>query len=111
MHPPQSASKGGWRASASTYQVPRIPSEGVLTNAVSIEGQYANYLRIGSNAVEFVLDFGQQVAGDSSPEIVIRVFTTPTLAKEFLRVLQESVDSYEAVHGPIRSREGSDDGS
>jgi hypothetical protein len=77
---------------------------------VSIEGQYANYLRIGSNAVEFVLDFGQQVAGDSPPEIVIRVFTTPALAKEFLRVLQESVDSYEAMRGPIQARGSWDEG-
>jgi hypothetical protein len=68
---------------------------------VSIEGRYANYLRVGNNAVEFVLDFGQQVADDTTPEVVIRVFTTPVSVKEFLRVLGESVSSYEAAFGPI----------
>ena len=75
-----------------------------------IEGQYANYLRIGSNAVEFIFDFGQQVEGDASTEIVVRIFTTPTVAREFLRVLRESVGNYEAAYGPIAPPSGSEEG-
>ena len=81
-----------------------------MTSAVTIEGRYANYLRVGNNAVEFVLDFGQQVADDTTPEVVIRVFTTPVFVKEFLRVLEESVSSYQETFGPIESPRISEEG-
>ena len=70
---------------------------------MSIEGRYANCLRIGNNAVEFVLDFGQQVVGAAAPDVVMRVFTTPVSVKEFLHVLEESVSNYEATFGSIES--------
>lgn len=74
-----------------------------------IEGQYANYLKVGSNAVEFVLDFGQHVEG-VPPEIVIRVFTSPSMAKEFLHVLTDSVAHWESVHGRVPAPRTSDEG-
>jgi hypothetical protein len=68
---------------------------------VPIEGRYANYFEVGSNAVEFMLDFGQYVAGNPARQVVVRIFTNPCYAKEFLQVLQRSVESYEAIHGDI----------
>ena len=77
--------------------------------SVPIEGRYANYLKIGSNAVEFVFDFGQHVEGEPT-EIVIRVFTTPSIAEEFLRVLTDAVAGWESVYGPVPPSGASDEG-
>jgi hypothetical protein len=68
---------------------------------VAIEGRYANYLKVGSNAVEFVLDFGQYVESSPAPETIVRIFTSPTYAREFLGVLRQAVENFETRYGPI----------
>jgi hypothetical protein len=76
--------------------------------SVAIEGRYANYLEVGSNAVEFMLDFGQYV--ESGPaETIVRIFTSPAYAREFLAVLRQAVENYEARYGSVlRSPDGDD---
>lgn len=65
-----------------------------------VEGRYANYLQVGHNALEFVLDFGQLFKEDSAL-IHSRVITHPHYAKIFLNLLADSVAEYEGEFGQI----------
>ena len=66
-----------------------------------IEGKYANYFQIGHNAFEFLLDFGQLYSDGRQEQIHSRIVTGPSYAKEFLELLEESVEQYEQTFGPI----------
>ena len=59
------------------------------------EGQYANYFKVGHNAVEFVLDFGQYYPDKDTANLYTRIITCPAYAKEFLITLQEAIEKYE----------------
>jgi len=64
-----------------------------------IDGKYANYFQVGHNAFEFLLDFGQ-VYSDGTPEhFHTRIVTSPSYAKELLKVLSESIQQYETTFG------------
>jgi len=52
--------------------------------APRIDGCYANYLCIGHNAYEFVLDFGQPFPESEYFEPHTRITTGPAYAKGFL---------------------------
>jgi len=65
------------------------------------EGRYANYFKVGHNAFEFVLDFGQFYAENNEAKLFARIVTNPISAKNLIEVLQESVEQYEQIHGPI----------
>lgn len=65
-----------------------------------IEGKYANYFRVGHNAVEFLLDFGQMYSDGTPERFHTRIITSPSYAKELLKVLSESMEQYEATFGP-----------
>lgn len=69
------------------------------------EGQYANHFRVGHNAYEFVLDFGQLYAGGGSARYHTRIVTSPQYACEFLSVLREAIDAYVSTYGPIDGRQ------
>ena len=71
-----------------------VPSE--------IEGKYANYFQIGHNAFEFLLDFGQMYSDGTRERFHTRIVTSPSYAKELLKVLGESIDQYEATFGPTK---------
>lgn len=60
-----------------------------------LEGKYANYFKVGHNAFEFVLDFGQSYSEDQEPQLHTRIITSPAYAKAFLDTLQESLVHYE----------------
>ncbi len=64
-------------------------------------GQYANFFKVGHNAFEFLLDFGQSYArrGEAPPHT--RIVTTPVYAKTLARILQEAIDTYEEAFGTI----------
>jgi len=62
---------------------------------------YANHLKIGQNAFEFLLDFGQFYRGDGKEHFHVGIITTPVYAKAFLRVLRECIDQYEKAFGNI----------
>ena len=44
------------------------------------EGRYANYFKIGHNAFEFVLDFGQLYPENGQEQIHTRIITSPIYA-------------------------------
>jgi len=79
--------------------------EGEDSTQGAIEGKYANYFQIGHNAFEFLLDFGQLYADGKRERIHTRIVTSPSYAKELLKVLGESVEQYETQFGAIKQDE------
>jgi hypothetical protein len=71
------------------------------TQGLRIDGRYANFLCIGHNAYEFVLDFGQLFPESEDFQPNIRIITGPAYAKGFLATLQDAIERYERRHGPI----------
>jgi hypothetical protein len=71
------------------------------TESAQLEGHYANALRVGHNAFEFMLDFGQGTVDEDEARCVCRIITGPVYAKAFLITLRESVERYEKTFGPI----------
>lgn len=65
-----------------------------------LEAIYANYCKVGFNAFEFLLDFGQ-LYDEEKLLINTRIVTSPTHAKEFLRILSLSIEKYESEYSPI----------
>ncbi len=62
---------------------------------------YANYLKVGQNAFEFMFDFGQIYFEDDDAHFHTRIITTPIYAKAFARVLQDCIALYEQEFGAI----------
>ena len=60
-----------------------------------LEGQYANYFKVGHNACEFVIDFGQYYPENEEAELYTRIITSPAYAKSLLKTLRESIERYE----------------
>ncbi len=60
-----------------------------------LEGQYANYFKVGHNAYEFVIDFGQYYPETDQAELYTRIITSPAYAKVLLETLQKSIKRYE----------------
>ncbi len=82
------------------------PIEKESRGAGQIEGRYANNFKVGHNAFEFVLDFGQFYPEEKMVHLHTRVITSPVYAKTLLGTLQESVDKYEQTFGSIPREEG-----
>lgn len=66
------------------------------------EGHYANHYRVGYNAHEIVIDFGQFYAGDADEYFHTRIITSPRYAREMLEMLRETLANYEAMFGSLR---------
>jgi hypothetical protein len=66
-----------------------------------VEGRYANYFKVGHNAFEFLLDFGQFYAESQRAQFHTRIITNPIYAKSLLRILQQSLERYERTFGVI----------
>jgi Protein of unknown function (DUF3467) len=69
--------------------------------AHDLEGRYANYFKVGYNAFEFVLDFGQYYTEDEGAQLHTRIVTGPSYAKALLEFLQDCIDKYELDFGVI----------
>jgi hypothetical protein len=70
-----------------------------------VEGKYANYLRVGHNAFEFIMEFAQVFAEAPGERVHTRIITSPAYAREMLRVLQRAVAEYEETFGTIPKNE------
>jgi len=66
------------------------------------EGRYANYFKVGHNAFELIIDFGQCYADNQQPIVQIRIVTSPAYGKALLKTLTSSLEEYEKAHGRIR---------
>lgn len=60
-------------------------------------GRYANFMRIGHSASEFMLDFC--IRDLDSITLVSRIVVSPVNMKSFLKALQENVEKYETQYG------------
>ena len=69
-----------------------------------IEGRYANFFKVGHNAFEFVLDFGQYYRENEDAELYTRIITSPFYAKSLLKTLNESILRYELNFGAIKDK-------
>jgi hypothetical protein len=68
------------------------------------EGRYANYFKVGFNAYEFVIDFGQEYPPD--PErTYLRIVTSPPLARNLAEILERSLREYELKFGALTNDE------
>ncbi len=68
-----------------------------------IEGRYANYFKVGHNAFEFILDFGQYYSESEEAELNARIVTSPAFAKALFETIRESIEQYEKDHGIIEN--------
>lgn len=66
-----------------------------------VEARYANSFRVGYNAFEILLDFGQVSSETSRPKLQNRIITNPTLASALFGMLEESLKRYRSEFGPI----------
>ncbi|MDZ7581790.1 MAG: DUF3467 domain-containing protein [Deltaproteobacteria bacterium] len=73
-----------------------------------LEGRYANYFAVGYNEHEFVIDFGQSYSDNDHPELCTRIVTGPAYAKLFLKMLHESIETYEATYGSVSEEDVED---
>ena len=64
------------------------------------EGRYANVFKVGFNAYEFVIDFGQQY-DDAEARTHTRIVTSPAMAENLRDVLDQSVREH-GRQGAIR---------
>jgi hypothetical protein len=72
----------------------------------NLEGKYANYFKVGHNALEFLLDFGQFYPESEEEQLHTRIVTNPVYVKAFLETLRESIDRYEQTFGAISQEDG-----
>jgi hypothetical protein len=64
-----------------------------------LEARYCNTFRIGYNAYEFILDFGQSHS-PGNELMHTRIVINPAAARNLSTVLQESLDQHEQRFGP-----------
>lgn len=77
---------------------PRFDStleSGDTENRVPLEGRYANFFRVGQNAYEVIIEFGQLYQAEHSPRIHSRIVTSPAYARELLRTLEQALEQHE----------------
>jgi hypothetical protein len=62
---------------------------------------YSNFLKVGFNAFEFLLGFGNYRSADEEPRKVRSIVTSPAFAKAFSNTLSKSIEDYEVRYGKI----------
>jgi hypothetical protein len=68
-----------------------------------LDPQYTNYLKIGHNSFEFLLDFGLQTPEEVEAQFHTRIIASPNCAKYLLELLRESIEQYEQSFGPLEA--------
>jgi hypothetical protein len=61
------------------------------------EGRYANFFQIGHNVFEFLIDFGQQEAGESV--LHTRIYVSPEHARILANLMTSSLQQHERIYG------------
>ncbi|MCC7212653.1 MAG: DUF3467 domain-containing protein [Candidatus Brocadia sp.] len=72
-----------------------------LQESAELEGHYANSFKVGQNAFEFIIDFGQSYVEGKREIFHTRIVSSPFYANIQLKTLQESIRRYEKVFGTI----------
>ncbi len=60
------------------------------------EGHYANFFQIGHNASEFLIEFGQQEAGES---VHTRIYVSPEHARILANLMTSTLQQHERIFG------------
>jgi hypothetical protein len=66
------------------------------------ESQYANHFKVGYNAFEFVIEFGQQHVGAGAETVHTRIVTAPQYAKTLAGLLSKSIVRHRKAFGSPR---------
>jgi hypothetical protein len=70
-------------------------SDGVGPRKQSLKaGRYANVFRVGFNAFEVVIEFGEQFSDDDGARIHTRVVTNPVFARGLVNSLNDALATY-----------------
>ena len=62
------------------------------------EGKYSNFFKVGHNAYEIVLEFGQLYQGEDAPRVHSRVITSPAYVRELIAMLLRTLQDYEEAN-------------
>jgi hypothetical protein len=73
-----------------------------LTEEIA-QGVYSNLAIITHSSSEFVLDFVRIMPGIPKANVKSRIILTPEHAKRLLIALQDNIQKYESVNGPIKN--------
>ena len=71
----------------------------------NLEGRYANCFKVGYNAFELVIDFGQISGSAERARLTSRIVTNPRSAKALHEILGQSLEEYERTFGVIQEKE------
>ena len=72
------------------------------------QGMYSNLAVITHSSSEFVLDFVRVMPGIPKANVKARIILTPEHAKRLLLALQDNIQKYESINGPIKNVRGHD---
>lgn len=67
----------------------------------TIEGKYANSFRVGHNAFEFLIEFGQEYQNSQEEVCHTRIITSPSYIKQMHDTLVKAIEEYERSYGTI----------
>jgi hypothetical protein len=70
-----------------------------------LEARYANCFKVGYNAFELVIDFGQVSGAAERARLTSRIVTNPRSAKALHEILGQSLEEYERTFGVIQEKE------
>ncbi len=71
------------------------------------EGIYSNLAVITHSSSEFVVDFIKVMPGVPKAKVKSRIFLTPQHAKRLAHALNENLNKFESMHGPIKDSDPS----
>ncbi|MGV8830098.1 MAG: DUF3467 domain-containing protein [Breznakibacter sp.] len=77
----------------------------VELNEEVAEGTYSNLAIITHSPSEFVIDFVLVMPGMPKAPVKSRIILTPEHAQRLMFALQDNIDRFEAIHGPVRQDE------
>jgi hypothetical protein len=72
-------------------------------SACARPGRYANYFKVGHNAFELVLEFGEKFGDTSAAQLHTRIVTNPVYAQALLSTLSDSLRQYQSQFGDVAS--------
>jgi hypothetical protein len=72
------------------------------------QGMYSNLAVITHSSSEFVLDFIRVMPGIPKANVKARIILTPEHAKRLLLALQDNIQKFESINGPIKNVRGHD---
>ncbi len=95
-------SRKGKKVKPAEEQAPQQQQLNIELSDKEAEGLYSNLAILSTNPSEFFIDFARVTPGVPKAKVHARVIMTPFHAKNLLRVLQNSIQQFEAHFGEIK---------